>query len=449
MSNLRAKGSVNPDFQNVTYKILNPKCISMGELYGEFNPLTQEWRDGLASSIMREFVAEEGVEKRWTVFDGPIDALWIENMNTVLDDNMTLCLANGQRIKLKQEMKCLFEVNDLAVASPATVSRIGVVYMTPSDLGWMPYVQSWLPRDLPAACPSFARDRIALLFEHVFSRGLAHQRRHGKEPVETVDIQLVISLCKLIQSLLRVENGIQFNSPSQDGLIAIVDKIFFFSFVWTVGGSCDHSYWEQFSDNARMLVEELCPLLALPSAGSVFDYYVDIKEGKFKEWSETVSPFVYDKTTPYFSMVVPTIDTSRFSYIMTALIAVDKPCFLTGVTGTGKTVAVSTLITGKHGTTAVVEGGLGINPILMNFSAQTRSHTMQTSIESKLEKKRKNLLGAPAGRKCVIFVDVSISYLLLHVHKLIMVSNRYTGCQYASCGDLWCPAAHRVAASVT
>jgi dynein heavy chain len=82
----------------------------MGELYGEFSPLTQEWHDGLASSIMREYVAEEGDEKRWTIFDGPIDALWIENMNTVLDDNMMLCLANGQRIKLKSDMRMLFEV---------------------------------------------------------------------------------------------------------------------------------------------------------------------------------------------------------------------------------------------------------------------------------------------------------------------------------------------------
>ena len=78
MTNLRNKGSTNPEFQRVRYRILNPKCISMGELYGEFNPLTQEWHDGLASSIMREFVAEESDDKRWTVFDGPIDALWIE-----------------------------------------------------------------------------------------------------------------------------------------------------------------------------------------------------------------------------------------------------------------------------------------------------------------------------------------------------------------------------------
>lgn len=73
MVNLREKGSQNSDFQKVKIRILNPKCISMGELYGEFSVLTQEWHDGLASSIMREFAAEEGDEKRWTVFDGPID----------------------------------------------------------------------------------------------------------------------------------------------------------------------------------------------------------------------------------------------------------------------------------------------------------------------------------------------------------------------------------------
>lgn len=81
--------------------ILNPKCIKMGELYGEVNPFTQEWVDGLASDIMRKAAADEGDERKWIVFDGPVDALWIENMNTVLDDNMMLCLANGQRIKLR------------------------------------------------------------------------------------------------------------------------------------------------------------------------------------------------------------------------------------------------------------------------------------------------------------------------------------------------------------
>lgn len=79
---------------------LNPKCISMGELYGQFHELTQEWTDGLASSLIRKASSEENPQKlSWIVFDGPIDALWIENMNTVLDDNMTLCLASSERIR--------------------------------------------------------------------------------------------------------------------------------------------------------------------------------------------------------------------------------------------------------------------------------------------------------------------------------------------------------------
>ena len=125
---------------------MNPKSITMGELYGEVNPISQEWKDGLASRIMREAALENKDDKTWVVFDGPVDALWIENMNTVLDDNMTLCLANGQRIKLRPQMRMLFEVQDLAVASPATVSRCGMVYMTPEELGWKPFVHSWIPR---------------------------------------------------------------------------------------------------------------------------------------------------------------------------------------------------------------------------------------------------------------------------------------------------------------
>ena len=73
----------------------------MGELYGEVNQASQEWFDGLASKVIRAAAEETEEENTWVVFDGPVDAVWIENMNTVLDDNRTLCLANGQRIKLR------------------------------------------------------------------------------------------------------------------------------------------------------------------------------------------------------------------------------------------------------------------------------------------------------------------------------------------------------------
>lgn len=116
------------EYIGVEMQILNPKSIAMSELYGNFSHITHEWTDGLASSIIRQSVESSLISMKWVVFDGPVDAIWVENMNTVLDDNMTLCLSNGERIKLKTEMRILFEIDDLSQASPATVSRCGMVY---------------------------------------------------------------------------------------------------------------------------------------------------------------------------------------------------------------------------------------------------------------------------------------------------------------------------------
>lgn len=82
-------------FQPVLSYTLNPKCVSMGELYGEYNPLTSEWRDGLASTLIRSAVADATPVQKWVVFDGPVDALWIENMNTVSCSPCPTCQLEG------------------------------------------------------------------------------------------------------------------------------------------------------------------------------------------------------------------------------------------------------------------------------------------------------------------------------------------------------------------
>lgn len=130
--------------------VLNPKSISVNELYGVLNPLTRDWTDGLLSCIFREINRPtDKVERRYIVFDGDVDALWIENMNSVMDDNKLLTLPNGERIRLQKHCALLFEVGDLQYASPATVSRAGMVFVDPKNLGYHPFWMRWSNRRNP------------------------------------------------------------------------------------------------------------------------------------------------------------------------------------------------------------------------------------------------------------------------------------------------------------
>lgn len=81
---------------------LNPKSISMGQLYGDFDENTHEWTDGVLACYMRELVEDNSSAKKWLMFDGPVDAIWIENMVSNFDLHIILpCVANIKPVILK------------------------------------------------------------------------------------------------------------------------------------------------------------------------------------------------------------------------------------------------------------------------------------------------------------------------------------------------------------
>jgi dynein heavy chain len=92
---------------------MNAKACTVVELYGTLDPVTRDWTDGLLSCIFREInKPTEKNERKYIVFDSDVDALWVENMNSVMDDNKLLTLANGERIRLQKHCALLFEVRE-------------------------------------------------------------------------------------------------------------------------------------------------------------------------------------------------------------------------------------------------------------------------------------------------------------------------------------------------
>ncbi|XP_056136504.1 dynein axonemal heavy chain 6 [Lampris incognitus] len=388
-------GAKNSFFQPVKTCVLNPKSVTMGELYGEVNTQTLEWRDGLMALSVRAAVNDTSNNHKWIISDGPVDALWIENMNTVLDDNKMLCLANSERIKLTPSIHMVFEVQDLVVASPATVSRCGMVYIDPEELKWMPYVQTWIS-SLGKMFPDSVRVYLLKLFEQYVEDGLQFVLKCCAQAMGQVDISKVTTLCCLLESLLLAKEGPDLTMDPKS-LTSVVCQTFVFCYLWAVGGNLTDSHWDAFDSFIRQQFKDH-PDVKLPSSGDLWGVYMNFNNKRLEPWEKIIPSFQYNKDLPFFEMLVPTTDTVRYGYLMEKLLSVQHSVLFTGITGVGKSVVARSRLNS-------IQEEANYLPVYINFSAQTSSARTQEIIESKLEKKRRNVLGAPCNKKIIAFVD--------------------------------------------
>ncbi|KAH9121803.1 hypothetical protein LEN26_010526 [Aphanomyces euteiches] len=399
LTSLHEQGVVDRDgfYKVVTRLILNPKSISAGQLYGEFNLLTSEWTDGLVPKLVRQAVAEasESDARNWVVFDGPVDAVWIENMNTVLDDNKTLCLANSERIKLPSTLHMLFEVQDLRVASPATVSRCGMVYMEQVHVGLISLAQTWKVNVLDKILSSDFASVILELIEYHLPPSIQFVRSKCKEKVPSNNGNLMQSFLNLLASCLSATSVTTSTANGAD-MACLARMYFIFSLTWSVGANIDDASRPKFHEFCVHQLEALFDYVG--SVDNVYNYAVDDANAKWISWILRTPHFTYDPRASYFSMLVPTQDTTRFRFLLERLMSNGHHVLYSGETGVGKSVIIQSFLDEIAKTDFFVASTMG-------YSAQTKPANLNEMLELKLEKKRKNLLGAPHGKKMLMFID--------------------------------------------
>jgi len=307
---------------------INPKAVKTEELYGYISMATREWKDGLLSNVMRNLSSIPNEEPKWIILDGDLDANWIESMNSVMDDNRMLTLASNERIPLLPHMRMIFEIRDLKHATPATVSRAGILYIsTDEGTQWKSLINSWiLKKDFPEESKALLRT----FFDRYISKTLLWMMINCKSIVPVEDMNKVQVLLNMLDGCLHDDNT---NSDKPEAL----ETAFVYCAVWALGSTLTIAddgtdYRKLFSDWWRGEFRDV----KFPSRDTVFDYWLDPEVNSFDSW--TKSPFFYsvnyDSSKVSMTQVtVPTPETCSVAYWMDMLVKSRKPIMLAGPAG--------------------------------------------------------------------------------------------------------------------
>uniref|UniRef100_A0A9L0SQL6 Dynein axonemal heavy chain 17 n=1 Tax=Equus caballus TaxID=9796 RepID=A0A9L0SQL6_HORSE len=383
--------SLNKTYQNLKRKPvavdLDPKAVTCDELFGIINPATREWKDGLFSTIMRDLANITHDGPKWIVLDGDIDPMWIESLNTVMDDNKVLTLASNERIPLNRTMRLVFEISHLRTATPATVSRAGILYINPADLGWNPVVSSWIERRKVQS----EKANLMILFDKYLPTCLDKLRFGFKKITPVPEVTVVQMILYLLECLLTEKNAPP-DSPKE-----LYELYFVFACFWAFGGAMFQDqlidYRVEFS---RWWINEF-KTIKFPSQGTIFDYYIDPDTKKFLPWTDKVPAFELDPDVPLQASLVHTIETIRIRYFMDLLMEKSWPVMLVGNAGTGKSVLMGDKLDSLDSDSYLVQA--------VPFNFYTTSAMLQGVLEKPLEKKSGRNYGPPGTKKLIYFID--------------------------------------------
>ena len=378
---------------------VNPKSVTGDELYG-YMTLAKDWKDGVLSIIMRGMSKNfpdqnfhDYQSYKWVVLDGDIDAVWIESMNTVMDDNKVLTLVSNERVPLSAAMRMVFEINSLKNATPATVSRAGILFINEVDIGWRPFMETWVQRREDSTEKSY----LPGLFDKYVEPLVEMTRKGFKEVTSLRLINKVATIIYLLEGLLPT-------IPAEKRNQETLESVFAFCAMWSFGGPMivDKSgdYRKKFSEDFASQFGQ-----KFPKEGECFDYFYDAEKGDHTAWSTIVEPYTpvnignSPGMVPFNSLFVETVETVRMTFLLNTLVRNGKFCMFVGNAGTGKTGIIQNYLK------SLDKDADGIISKYVSMSYYTSSYTLQLELEGYIDKRSGRSFGPPMGKKMVFFID--------------------------------------------
>jgi dynein heavy chain, axonemal len=216
-----------------------------------------------------------------------------------MDDNKVLTLVSQERIPLTPSMRLILEISNLRNATPATVSRGGVLFINDSDIGYQPFITSWMDQFKKGARndDEVARTVFDLCFKNYLSDNLLDHTRTGETVAPMVTISYIQSLTCIIDFLFKESKekkeqsdfikSLKEKGPEED-LKKIYEAMFIFALMWSFGAAFTNFEKAKFSGSLKAG----CKNIKFPeSKDEVFKFYFDVCDLKFQNWSNKVQNY--------------------------------------------------------------------------------------------------------------------------------------------------------------
>eukprot|EP00397_Hematodinium_sp_SG-2012_P000137 GEMP01000137.1.p1 GENE.GEMP01000137.1~~GEMP01000137.1.p1 ORF type:complete len:2966 (+),score=813.16 GEMP01000137.1:107-8899(+) len=414
---------------------LNPKAIQLPQLFGFFDRLvTRDWVEGILPVLFRTLAKPATSEdatasgnndstaekKKWLHFDGPVSADWIDNLNTVLDDNKKLCLETGEIITMDaKSMNVVFETDSLHMASPATVSRCGMVFYEVSSMGSCGHVH--LLESFMAALSKLEHleaidlDEVTHMVEWIAIYALLPVMRSSlggndaHQVIPTSDPQLLATLLLTMEGFLSpwMQSPEVYAEPQKREVH--IHAWVIMSAIWSIGAVCTAEARLIFDASLKKVLNNQLPNIkpykkvipSFPDRNTCFDYYWDAENMAWALWAtllNTLSAKRVPSSGDSAEVMVRTVDSIRYSFFAHLNLSRGVKTLLCGPTATGKTMYMNSTIATSLDKNIFTS-------MKLDFSAQTSCNSVQDAIDARVERRRKDLYGPAPGKRLIVFVD--------------------------------------------